>query len=616
MIETIEAPAVAESAGPACPCGSGLSQPNCCGLDPNQVEAVPPEQHAEQLTALTRAYHADDRDTARRLALEVLETSPGQRDALGALFNVLRDARQSEAAASVVHRMAHIHRNDAVVRSVAANFFLQHGHLAHAQLHSRMLVRLAPEESIAHFLMGRTFLAINNPQGAEHHLRMAKQLATPEKAAAPDLHIAIAAALRDQGKLDEARSIFERLSARNVLTPAMLLAWAALEEAARDFNAAFALVDRADALEPGKPAVATMRAGLHRRVNEPARALEVISLSAEGQEDALQALLTRGQILDSLGQFDEAFECFSDYKRRLRDMSGQGYQADQANELVTALRGFFTEGRSPLLPRAAVRDESPQPIFIVGFPRSGTTLVEQTLTSHPDIAAGDELPIINSISHRAQLLLGSPGTYPVALSELWLADRRGHVDMLRDLYLNDAAQFGAIVPGKRWFTDKMPLNETHLGLIHLLFPKSPIIHLVRHPLDVVLSVFSNSLTHGFRCAFALETAAQHYALIAELIAHYRAVLPLNYHAVRYEDLVVDQEREVRSMLEFIGEPFDPATLAFHENARYARTASYAQVTEKLYTRSRYRYRNYLNHLEPIIPILTQAIERLGYTVEH
>jgi len=174
---------------------------------------------------------------------------------------------------------------------------------------------------------------------------------------------------------------------------------------------------------------------------------------------------------------------------------------------------------------------------------------------------------------------------------------------------------GAVAPGKRWFTDKMPLNETHLGLIGLLFPKSPILHLVRHPLDVVLSVFSNGLTHGFHCASALESAATHYALIADLIAHYRSAMPLHYHAVRYEDLVTEQEREVRAMLDFIGEPFDPAVLAFHENARHARTASYAQVTEKLYTRSRFRYRNYLKHLEPVIPILMPAIERLGYTVE-
>jgi hypothetical protein len=219
------------------------------------------------------------------------------------------------------------------------------------------------------------------------------------------------------------------------------------------------------------------------------------------------------------------------------------------------------------------------------------------------------------LSERIQTLLGSPGGYPTALSELWLGDRAGQIDTLRDLYLNEAARMGAVDPDKRWFTDKMPLNETHLGLISLLFPKSPVIHLVRHPLDVVLSVFSNGLTHGFNCASELETAARHYALIAELIQHYLAVMPIHYKAVRYEDLVSDQEAKVRELLDFIGEAFDPRTLAFHENARPARTASYAQVTEKLYVSSRYRYRNYRRYLEPVIPILEPAIRRLGYTIE-
>ena len=219
------------------------------------------------------------------------------------------------------------------------------------------------------------------------------------------------------------------------------------------------------------------------------------------------------------------------------------------------------------------------------------------------------------LTERAPMLLGSPAAYPQALSELWLGDRLGHVDTLRDLYLTEAARIGAIDPARAWFTDKMPLNETHLGLINLMFPRSPVIHLVRHPLDVVLSVFSNGLTHGFHCAYALESAATHYALIAELIAHYRAAMPIRYHAVRYEELVTDQEREVRAMLDFVGVPFDARTLDFHANPRPARTASHAQVTERLYDRSRYRYRNYLRHLEPVIPILMPAIERLGYRVD-
>jgi hypothetical protein len=196
-----------------------------------------------------------------------------------------------------------------------------------------------------------------------------------------------------------------------------------------------------------------------------------------------------------------------------------------------------------------------------------------------------------------------------------MGDQREGLDNLRDYYLQRARQAGVIGPGARWFTDKMPLNETHLGLIALLFPASPILHLIRHPLDVVLSVFSNQLTHGFCCAYDLETAARHYALIADLIAHYRAEMPMRYLPVRYEDIVDDQEGEIRRMLDFIGEPFDPACIDFTRNRRYARTASYAQVTEPLYDRSRYRYRAYVRHMAPIVPILQPAIDRLGYVVD-
>jgi hypothetical protein len=100
----------------------------------------------------------------------------------------------------------------------------------------------------------------------------------------------------------------------------------------------------------------------------------------------------------------------------------------------------------------------------------------------------------------------------------------------------------------------------------------------------------------------------------DLVEHYRREIDLRYLGVRYEDIVDNQEATIRGVMAFIGEEFDPASLAFHENRRYARTASYAQVTEKLYERSRYRYRNYLPQLQPIIPILQPVIERLGYSV--
>jgi hypothetical protein len=195
-----------------------------------------------------------------------------------------------------------------------------------------------------------------------------------------------------------------------------------------------------------------------------------------------------------------------------------------------------------------------------------------------------------------------------------MGDHREDLDNLRDHYLRKVAQLDILRPGARWFTDKLPLNETDLGLIGLLFPESPILHVTRHPLDVVLSVYSNLLTHGYFCAYALESAALHYVRIMDLVDHYCSQMTLRYQRVRYEGIVEDQEASIRSVLDFIGEPFDPACLAFHENRRYARTASYAQVTEKLYDRSRYRYRHYLKELAPVIPLLQPVIDRLGYVV--
>jgi hypothetical protein len=344
------------------------------------------------------------------------------------------------------------------------------------------------------------------------------------------------------------------------------------------------------------------------------------ALAALGRIEADRApdvddLSEKGAVLDRMGRYDEAFAAFRAAKQKARDVDGDRYQAEEAARLVGRLRGFFTAGRLNILPRAAVVQATPQPIFILGFPRSGTTLLEQILSGHPAITAGDELPLIHELTEAMPRLLASPLAYPDALAELWLADKRDGLDQLRDDYLRRARQLGVVQPGATWFTDKMPLNETHLGLIALIFPEAPLIHVLRHPLDVVLSVFSNNLTHGFYCAYDLETAARHYVLVSELLEHYRREMTLRYLPLRYEDMVLDHEASVRRVLSFIGATFDEKCLRFHENRRYARTASYAQVSEPLYDRSVFRYRNYLEHLRPVIPILEPVITRLGYTIE-
>jgi Flp pilus assembly protein TadD len=486
------------------------------------------------------------------------------------------------------------------------------GALAEAERHARNAVRLAPDNAQSHNVLGMVLTEAYRPAVGEYHFRRALELAGVRDAV---VLANLGLCLKNQGKMAEARALYEE--SLN-LAPGMLhslLGFARLEEADRNLEAAMALLDRGEALQPGNASVLLNRAIVLGRMGDAPAALALLDSMAE-RSTVLGAneYLEKGRLLDKIGRYDEAFAAYEEGKRRLREVTGTSYLAEHAQQTAARLKNFFTAARLKTLPVASVHAGVAQPIFVLGFPRSGTTLVEQTLTAHPRIAAGDELPIVAELTNLMPRMLDSPLSYPEALAELWMGDHRGDLDNLRDYYLQKVAQLGIVPEGARWFTDKMPLNETNLGLIALMFPQAPLVHVIRHPLDVVLSVFSNLLTHGYYCAYALESVARHIALIADLVEHYKSQMKLRYLAIRYEDIVDHQEASIRKILDFIGEDFDPHCLAFHENRRYARTASYAQVSERLYNRSRFRYLNYLPHLQPVIPILQPLIERLGYTV--
>jgi tetratricopeptide (TPR) repeat protein len=598
-----------------CACGSGLRTPRCCGLDP---EGLPPAGAAAPLLPVVeRAAELERRGVAgeaERLCREVLELAPAQPEALTILYRLCRAAGRTAAAEALLRRIAALHPNTIWATHELTHLLLAKGAVAEAEIHARNGVRIAPENVRSHNLMGMVMTEANRPQTGEYHYRRVLELAD-----APDPIVLanLAWNLKNQGRIDEARRLYQEAAAAAPEVVETLLGWARMEEADRNFAGAEEVLARAERLAPEDSRLLLTRAVLEARTGAYDRALAALDRVAAGSGDGLGAgeLLERGRLLDRVGRYDDAFACFAEGNRRCREGAGLVYRAEAAREMADRLTRFFTTGRLQILPRAALRREEPQPIFTLGFPRSGTTLVEQTLSAHPKIAAGDELPFIGEIVATMQRAFDSPLGYPEALAELWMGDRRHGLGDLRDDYLGRVRRLGLTPEDEPWFTDKMPLNETHLGLIALMFPASPLIHVVRHPLDVVLSVFANNLTHGFYCGYSLESAAEHYRLTMELVEHYRAEMTLRYLPVRYEDIVDNQEASVRRMLDFIGEPFDARCLDFHQNRRYARTASYAQVTEPLYDSSRYRWRNYRAQLAPAAEILAPTIARLGYTVD-
>ena len=559
-----------------------------------------------------RALAAGDAAAAETACLGILDQNPAELAALK-LLSALRRDQAPDAERALLLRIVLLDPDDFAATCDLAGLLLKSGGLDDAELHARNAVRLHPQSAHANNLLGMILTESHRPRPGEVHYRRALELS---QARDPITLANLAWNLKMQGRMSEARALYRETMATEPDVFQTLLGFARLEEADRDFAAAGELLDRCERLAPGHSGVRLTRAVVQSRTGRFDDAMATLGAIGEARDGGVLApheLLEKGRLLDRMGRYGEAFEAFSQGKALLREISGQEYLAEEAQDLAARLAKFFTAQRLSLLPRAAITD-GPQPVFIVGFPRSGTTLVEQILSAHSQISAGDELPFIHEIAAIMPRLLASPLAYPEALSELWMGDRQDGLDDLRDHYLRRAAREGFIEPGARWFTDKMPLNETHLGLIALMFPKSPIIHLIRHPLDVVLSTFANQFTHGLHCGNALDTAARHYALTAELVEHYKAELPMNCLALRYEEIVERPEECVRAMLGFIGAAFEPQCLRFEQNRRHARTASYAQVSEPLYDRSLYRHRRYAKQLAPVVPILRPAMDRLGYDV--
>jgi tetratricopeptide (TPR) repeat protein len=596
-----------------CACGSGLRADRCCALD--WTAAWPALAKEPEVAEARAAREARKVEEAERLLVGVLERSPLHVGALAHLADIRTGQNKKSAAEALLKRIVRFDPNHLPATQALALLLFGKGALAEAEHHARNGVRIAPLDAQSHNLMGMIMTEAHRPQVGEHHYRRAKELLSEPS---PILLANLAWNLKNQGRIVEARKLYEESIALDPNIFQTIYGWAQMEETDRNFARAGELLDAAEKLAPEAPGVMLERAVLYGRVKDYDKALIMLDEierrrgvgglgPVEGSE--------KGRLLDKIGRHKEAFAAFAEAKRSLREITGLSYRAEEAEALARRLKAFFVAGRLKILPRAGVRSDVAQPIFIVGFPRSGTTMIEQTLSAHPMIAAGDELPVINELTGLMPRMVDSPLVYPDALAELWMGDRLEGLDNLRDYYLQRARQLGAFREGAAWFTDKMPLNETHLGLIGLIFPEAPILHVVRHPLDVALSVFSNHLTHGFFCAYDLLSIARHYALVMDLVDHYLREMKLNYLRVRYEDVIDNQEAGVRDILDFVGAPFDPHCLAFHENRRYARTASYAQVTEKLYDRSRYRYRAYRDQLGPVIPILEPIIRGLGYAID-
>jgi tetratricopeptide (TPR) repeat protein len=318
-----------------------------------------------------------------------------------------------------------------------------------------------------------------------------------------------------------------------------------------------------------------------------------------GSGNEAQLAFALGKALEQRRRYPEAFAQYArGNARRRRDAPFNIGHFEQRSQRLCR---FFD---APLFAaRAGWGNPDPAPIFIVGLPRSGSTLIEQILASHSAVEGTMELPnILNIVREFEDRGPGRDG-YPESLQQASAAQMR----LLGTRYLTETAP---LRPGGRaHFTDKLPNNFSHVGLIQLLLPNARIIDARRHPMDCCFSTFKQHFAEGQTFSYDLEDLGRYYRCYLQLMDHWNAVLPGKVLQVQYEDLVREPESNIRRLLDHCGLPFEPACLAFHTTRRPVRTASAEQVRQPIYTSGVGYWRCFEKELAPLRQALGESLQR-------
>jgi tetratricopeptide (TPR) repeat protein len=549
---------------------------------------------------------------------------PGYADAYNNLGNVLKDQGKLDEAVAQYERAAALKPEFFQALNNLANLLRSQGKLDQALERFEQVVAFRPDFVDAHCKLGD----ILKDQGKLDQAAARFQQAIALKPNHAEAHYNLGNVLRDQRKYDEAALQFERTLAlrpnhagahnnlgtvlRNLgntddalklferailLKPDYAEAYNNLGNVAReqgDLAQAAVHYERALALKPDIAEAHYNRADLKRFRSGDADLVALEALAAEAHRlspsKVVHVHFALGKALDDTGDYQRAFEHLLQGNALKRREVKYNEAAHQEGFRLIAER--FNSNLHARF--RGVGDPSPVPIFVLGMPRSGSTLVEQILATHPLVHAGGELKNLD----RAIRAVSDASSVPVPIPRCIVNPSGDDWRRLGQAYLESLpTPYGEEIR----ITDKMPKNFLHTGLIHLILPNARIIHTMRDPVDTCLSCFSRCFTHGQPFSYDLAELGRYYRGYYELMAHWRNVLPPGAMLdVSYEKLVEDFETQARRLLEYCGLPWDDRCLSFHETERPVRTASNVQVRRPLYSSSVTRWRRYELGLQPLL----------------
>jgi tetratricopeptide (TPR) repeat protein len=329
---------------------------------------------------------------------------------------------------------------------------------------------------------------------------------------------------------------------------------------------------------------------------------QLLAAERGGRSNAAQLHFALGRAFEQRQEYPPAFAHYAAGNALRRQ--DEPFDVAQFERRCARIRGFFDAAF--FAAHGGSGDPSPAPIFIVGLPRSGSTLLEQILASHSQVEGTMELPNILNMVWQFDELGAARDGYPETVARASSAQ----LTALGHRYLEETAPLRS---GREHFTDKLPNNFSHIALIHAILPKATIIDARRHPMDACFSLFKQHFAEGQTFSYDLTDLGRYYRCYLSLMDHWDAVLPGKVLHLQYEELVREPEANIRRLLEHCGLPFEPACLRFHETRRAVRTASAEQVRQPLYSSGVGHWQHFERELEPLRQALGDSLGRFERT---
>lgn len=482
------------------------------------------------------------------------------------------------------------------------------GQYAEAESCARRALRLEPNLAFAQ----QTLATILQYQGKAEDASAVLESGLAQRPNSSERLLNLAAMREKQGRVEEAFKLYHHALDLQPDSPYVLSKKGDLLEKEGRLAEAEEIVARGLAREPGHPELNLVVARLNRRAGRHAEAaarLEAVLHRPMSSDTGADIHILLGQLNDLLGKTSKVLPHLLEGKRRLAlDMDPNGEVRRRFLDWVATNRAWLSE-RLLTLPQSAPASPEETPIFVIGFPRSGTTLLEQVLDSHPRLQGLNEKPMGELMEDAfCTITQGKPDAL-ASLSE-------EQIDSLRQVYWQEAARHGER-QADTLLVDKQPLNIIRVPLLWRVFPRARFILTIRHPCDVVLGCLMQKFGfNNLMSAFAtLESTAEVYSEVMNAWLEYAQRLPLSWQRIRYEDLITDFEAETRNLLEFLGVGWSDSVLEHTQHARQRGiiyTPSYHQVIQPLYQHAKYRWKRYETELAPVVEMLQPLIERFGY----